>query len=166
MSKNLKDYKRENIKCLIVESFETGKIHKIIGNNNIQNAIEKYTENEITYVYNPTQEQKKYILGLLEIKEENNKMNIELGETDILVKVMPILTDIKIDLDSEEDIKIIKEILGDPSQVFTMVMLELNDIILDINLEWIENLKTVGKIPNELIELLNQKQELEDEING
>ena len=64
------------------------------------------------------------------------------------------LTDIKVDLNKEEDIELINEIIADPNEVFNMVANELNGIILRMNLEWVDNLKLLNEMPDEVINIL------------
>jgi len=158
MAKQLKKYKRKEVACIIVEDFETGNVFKIVGEENIKKAENKYTENEITYIYNPTQEQRKEILGLFETKQEDNKIISAMGDYDMLTKMFPLLTDIQVDIESNEDIEIIKENIKDPDKVFSKVLIELNNILLDINLEWIESLKIVGKVPQEIVDIISEKE--------
>lgn len=164
MAKNLREYKRKEIRCLIVEDFETGDIKKLIKKEDIEGALLKYTDNEITKVYNPTNEQLKEINELMERKVEGGKVYSKIDGIDMLIRVIPMLTDIEIDLDKQEDVDLINEIISDPNEVFNEVVLELNKIILNINLNWIEGLKIMNKLPDEIINALANETKGSDQI--
>ncbi|MBS5307789.1 hypothetical protein [Clostridium sp.] len=165
MAKNLKDYRRKEIRCLMIEDFETGELKKITKQEDIEKALLQYTDNEITKIYNPTQEQIKKINDLIERKVEEEKIYSKIEGIDMLINVIPMLTDIEIDLDKEEDIALINEIIEDPNDVFNEVVLELNKIIMNINLNWIEGLKILNKLPDEIVNALAENSK-SDEING
>ena len=154
MARQLKDYKRKKIRCLIVENFETGRVFKVNKEEEFENIIAKYTKDEITKVYNPTAKQKAEIYEMMDIKNEEDKLIGTIEGVDLLIKVIPMLTDIEVDLDKEEDIELINEIVVDPNEVFNMVANELNSIILRMNLEWIDNLKLLNEMPDEVINVL------------
>ena len=154
MAKQLKDYKRKEIRCLIVEDFETGRIFKINKEEEFKNILNKYTEDEVTKIYNPDANQKAKIYELMDIKAEDGTVIGTIDGVDLLIKIIPMLTDIKVDLNKEEDIELINEIIADPNEVFNMVANELNGIILRMNLEWIENLKLLNEMPDEVINVL------------
>jgi len=155
MAKSLKNYKRKSIACVIVEDFESGNVYKVVDEENIKNGIEKYTENEITYIYNPTQEQRSEILGIFEKKEDDGKIKSTMKEIDMLTKVIPMLTDIEVNLDNEEDLEIVRDNIQDPDKVFSKVVMELNSILMDINLEWVESLKMLHKVPSEIMDIIS-----------
>ena len=149
--RSLKDYKRKEIRCLIIEDFETGNVFKAIKEEEIKNCLLKYSENEITKVYNPTQNQIEEINSIMERKAEDGKVYSKIEGVDMLIRVIPMLTNIEINLDREEDVELINEIISDPNDVFNEVVMELNKIIMNINLKWIDNLKLLNKLPDEII---------------
>lgn len=152
--RNLKDYKRKELRCVIIEDFENGDVKKVVKQDEIERALLQYTDNEITKVYNPTTEQVKLINDILERKVEGEKVYSKIDGIDMLIKVIPMLTDIEIDLDKDEDISLINEIIEDPNDVFNEVVLELNKIIMNINLNWIDGLKLLNKLPDEIVNAL------------
>ena len=154
MSKKLSNLKRKNLRCLIVEDFETGEVYKFIKEDEINKAIGKYTESEITKVYNPTPEQIKMINALMDRDIENGKATSNLNSVDMLLNVIPMLTDIEIDLDIEEDKDVISEIIANPNELLNEVLLEINKILVGINLDWINGLKLLNKLPSEVIDAL------------
>ena len=159
--RDLKSFIRREVRCVIVEDFETGKVFKITNKEQIDKALIRYTENELTRVYNPDKKQKEEIMSIFEVKEENGKVVSKISGADMLIKVVPILTDIPLDLDSEEDIEVINQIIEDPNEVFEMVAGELNEIICALNLAWIENLRAISKLPHDVIDALIEGTENE-----
>lgn len=157
MAKELRGYKRRKLKCIVVEDFETGRVFKVIDNEKIEECINKYSQYEITKIYNPSREQKEKIYKLLEISEEKGKVVTSVKGEDILIAMIPMLTDIKIDLTLNEDIELIESIISDPNEVFDLVARELNEILLMINLNYIENLKLISQLPSEILEGLNNE---------
>lgn len=163
MAKQLKEYKRKQIKCLIVED-DSENIFKIIGEDNIKEALKKYPSNQITKIYNPTQGQKDKIYSLMDKKLEEGKAKMSITGLTMLVEVIPMLTDIKLRLDVKKDMKLINEIIEDPSPLFEMISLELNSILCELNLQWIEGLKVLGKIPDDIVKLLSETKKSEENV--
>lgn len=160
MAKQLKNYKRREIKALIIEDFESGKIFKLTNDYEIEKALVKYSENEVTKVFNPTSEQKNKIYELMDISNEGDNIVSKVDGIDLLIKIIPMLTDIEIDLTIDEDIELINDIINDPNDVFEMVAKELNGIIMKLNLDWIDNLKLLNELPDDIINALaNSKVE-------
>lgn len=165
MAKNLRGYKRRELRCVIIEDFETGDVKKAIKQEDIEKALEQYTENEITKVYNPTTEQLKTINELLERKVEEDKIYSKIDGIDMLIRIIPMLTDIEVDLTKDEDVELINEIISDPNDVFNEVVLELNKIIMNINLNWVEGLKMLNKLPDEIINALADENKGSEKID-
>lgn len=149
--RNLKDYKRKEIRCLVIEDFETGDIFKINKKDEIDRGLLNYSENEITKIYNPSQKQLEEINSIIERNTDGEKVYSKIDGIDMLIKIIPMLTDIKIDLDKEEDIELINEIISDPNDVFNEIVTEINKIIMYANLKWIDNLKLLNKLPDEIV---------------
>lgn len=149
--RNLKDYKRKEIRCLVIEDFETGDILKINKKDEIEKSLLNYSENEITKIYNPSQKQLEEINSIIERNTDGEKVYSKIDGIDMLIKIIPMLTDIEIDLNKEEDIELINEIISDPNDVFNEVVTEINKIIMYVNLKWIDNLKLLNKLPDEII---------------
>lgn len=168
MAKQLRDYKRKELRCIIIEDFETGEILKLTKEEDINKALLKYTEYEITKVFNPSSSQINEINDLLERTTKEEKVYSKIDGVDMLIRVIPMLTDIEIDLDKDEDIDLINEIISDPDDVINEVVTELNKIIMNINLKWIEGLKLLNKIPDEfmgaLVDSANESVKDEKEL--
>lgn len=157
--RNLKDYKRKEIRCLVIEDFETGDILKINKKDEIEKSLLNYSENEITKIYNPSQKQLEEINSIIERNTDGEKVYSKIDGIDMLIKIIPMLTDIEIDLNKEEDIELINEIISDPNDVFNEVVMEINKIIMNVNLKWIDNLKLLNKLPDEIINAMAEMGE-------
>lgn len=157
--RNLKDYKRKEIRCLVIEDFETGDVLKINKKDEIEKGLLNYSENEITKIYNPSQKQLEEINSIIERNTDGEKVYSKIDGIDMLIKIIPMLTDIEIDLDKEEDIELINEIISDPNDVFNEVVMEINKIIMNVNLKWIDNLKLLNKLPDEIINAMAEMGE-------
>lgn len=157
--RNLKDYKRKEIRCLVIEDFEAGDILKINKKDEIEKGLLNYSENEITKIYNPSQKQLEEINSIIERNTDGEKVYSKIDGIDMLIKIIPMLTDIEIDLDKEEDIELINEIISDPNDVFNEVVMEINKIIMNVNLKWIDNLKLLNKLPDEIINAMAEMGE-------
>nr|WP_308545793.1 hypothetical protein [uncultured Lachnoclostridium sp.]DAF89877.1 MAG TPA: hypothetical protein [Siphoviridae sp. cteLh2] len=161
---NLKErFKRKEIKCLVIEDFETGRIFKVVGEDRINKALEKYTANEITKVYNPDQKQKNKIFELMEISQKGKELVTTVDGVKMIINLIPLLTDIKIDLTSEDDMAEIIEIINDPNEVFELVRDELNEILGMLNARYINNLKVISMLPEDIIEKTMELQMQEND---
>lgn len=161
---NLKErFKRKEIKCLVIEDFETGRIFKVVGEDRINKALEKYTANEITKVYNPDQKQKNKIFELMEISQKGKELVTTVDGVKMIINLIPLLTDIKIDLTSEDDMAEITEIINDPNEVFELVRDELNEILGMLNARYINNLKVISMLPEDIIEKTMELQMQEND---
>lgn len=150
---NLKErFKRKDIRCLVIEDFESGRVFKVVGEDRINKALEKYTSNEITKVYNPDQKQKNKIFELMEISQNGKELVTTVDGVKMIINLIPLLTDIKIDLTSEDDMADINEIINDPNEVFELVRDELNEILGILNARYINNLKIISMLPADIIE--------------
>lgn len=150
---NLKErFKRKDIRCLVIEDFESGRVFKVVGEDRINKALEKYTSNEITKVYNPDQKQKNKIFELMEISQKGKELVTTVDGVKMIINLIPLLTDIEIDLTSEDDMADINEIINDPNEVFELVRDELNEILGILNARYINNLKIISMLPADIIE--------------
>ena len=99
-------------------------------------------------IYNPNIEQKKEIRNLVTDNITDNKVNIK-GK-DVLLKLVPMLTNIKLDLDEEKDEQLIEEILADPSEELEEVTKELTRIVSNVLRGLMDDLEDFNKLPMEV----------------
>lgn len=163
MSSLTKRFKRKEIRCLVIEDFETGRVFKVVGEDRVNKALEKYTVNEITKVYNPDQKQKNKIFELMEISQKGKELVTTVDGVKMIINLIPLLTDIKIDLTSEDDMAEITEIINDPNEVFELVRDELNEILGMLNARYINNLKVISMLPEDIIEKTMELQMQEND---
>lgn len=106
-------------------------------------------------VYNPSIEQRTKILSYLtsnfELKEQGVETHVK--DIDILLDLIPELTNIALDLDREKDMAQIDEILSDPSEVLIKTKNEINGIINEIFTTWFDKLKDISEMPEDVREL-------------
>jgi len=85
--------------------------------------IRKIYDNGIE-IYNLTEEMKTKILKIIEDNLKNNSVDIK--EEDVLLKILPIVTNIYL----PEDDTIIQEIIRNPSDILEDVISEVGDMII------------------------------------
>lgn len=151
MANSIKNYKRKELRCVVVEDAVTGEVYKITNQDDMQKAIKEYSQWEVTKVYNPTQKQKNELWEMSSKANEENKITVGIEGLDMIIKAIPMLTDIEVDLTVEEDLETLQEVIQDPNRVMELVAQEVNIMLLDITNDYITNLKTLAKIPQDLI---------------
>lgn len=119
-------------------------------------------------IYNPNPEQQKEIKQMVFdcIDKETGKPNID-GKL-ILVKLIPMLTNIYIDTDNDE---LLEEIINDPSDILREVVDEIQEIVYINTSRLRKDINTLNEIPKEYFDEIfntleeNTKEELtEDEL--
>ena len=114
-------------------------------------------------VYNPTTEQRKQILEIIVKNTKEGELNIE--PIDIFLDLIPMLTNVKMDLDKERDKNIINEILNDPDELLDDIVIEIKDILKKEVKRAIDIMDDLKELPKEKIdELINARNQEEKEI--
>lgn len=102
-------------------------------------------------IYNPTKEQRLKLLdiikGSIEMNKDGSGMRAVVTDNDIIYKVLGELTNIYLDLEDKETIN---NILENPSDLLIKVKRELVSILDDVFLAYYEELKSIGKLPDEI----------------
>ena len=121
-----------------------------------RSKIRKTYENGIE-IYNPTNEQKKEILEL--ISNSGNENDLLIQGKDIIVTLVPMLTNVYIDTENEE---LIDDILNDPSEIFEDIIDEISVIVNKIVGRAIKRIDTISELPekeqNEVLGLLAENR--------
>jgi hypothetical protein len=106
------------IKALIVEDFSTGEIKTYYNKYEFEDLIKKYTEIEVTKVFETTPEIKTEIIKIIgkSMKDKDGKVSIKIDGLDIFARIFPIITDMKFDLDIEEDYDYLMELINNPTE--------------------------------------------------
>lgn len=128
----------------------------------------KVEEGEDILIYNPNKEQKNKIIDMFTDRMDEKTGDINISDEDVLLTLIPMLVkNIELDLDknNEEDLKIIKDILADPSDLLLEVADELNILIREITLRVVRKAKEYTQLTDDekleltKVELKKQKKE-------
>ncbi len=118
-----------------------------------RSKIRKRFDNGIE-VYNPSPKQKEKIIKLISESIDNETDKIEISGKDVLLQLIPELTNIKLDL--KDDDKLVDEILEDPSQELTETVNEITDIIQFLSNQMMTNINNMSKLPKEKLDEIIQ----------
>lgn len=157
MAKSLKDYKRKEYRAVVVEDFETGIVKTIFNQEDIKKAIDNYTELEVTKIYNPSDEIKAEVMKLVQADNEGKEVKAEVTDSDIVVKIIPMLTDM--DVNGLEDEAILKEVLANPDNVMLAVSSVINQMLLEMISNYFATFKMLGSLPQEFITELSKNMD-------
>lgn len=158
------------IKCLVVEDFgksnTAGAIVVEYDKSKFEDILSKYTEWEVTKIFEPNQEQKTYIiLKLL----KNWKFNKKDGEDDthieiedMFFEILPMLTDMPFDVNKEEDAEELRETILNPPEVVATIETEITKMIFRLMSNYIENIRATDHLSKPLKEAY--MLELENEV--
>jgi hypothetical protein len=118
-------------------------------------------------IYNPSPEKQNEIKKIINNNFKNNYQEININSINLIVKILPMLTniDLGLDISKEEDKKILEEIINDPSDEFVTVFEEISKIIEEVGKHYIYQLNTFAKLPKEQMEKLlqiNQTSEISE----
>lgn len=104
-------------------------------------------------IYNPDKAQtimlKDLINSSMEVSEKGIKAKVT--DNDIIVKVLGELTNIHLDVKNKD---LVNNILDNPSGILVKVKREINHILDEIFIDYYEDLKSIGKLPEEIQEEL------------
>lgn len=150
------ELKRNEIRSVVFTD-NKGNAQLVRGNSEIDLVLSK-SKSPIK-IYNANNEQAieiaKYIVEL--IKEGKNEVN----GTDIILKFIPMLTNIELDLnpDNEEDLKKINDIIENPSDEFDVVSGEIGNII---NYYVVKVTQQLLNTQNEFDKIIKQLNDLDE----
>lgn len=97
-------------------------------------------------VYNPSVKQKQKIMDLI-IKNINIETDeVNLSPEDVVLRLIPILSNITIDFENKE---LVKEIIDDPSDILLEVIDEITIIVKNLANKMIKNVDEMSKLPKE-----------------
>lgn len=114
-------------------------------------------------VYNPSPEQKQEILRIMAESVDINTGRINISGQDLLLKFIPLLTNIYIDFESQE---LIKEVLNDPSDMLLQVQDYIEEIVSNITNRTLKSIRDISDLPDEVInEILSKDNINNDNLN-
>lgn len=141
------------VKALVIEDFgDNGKVSINYNKSQFPRLLKDYSEFEITKIFEPTKEQEVVIVSKMLEKaqvDENGKVKTSILMTDMLLEVIPMLTDIEmeINLEKEEDREYLKQLINDPIEVLKNVNEVLSNIMSRIFTEYVANLDKFDSLP-------------------
>ena len=108
-------------------------------------------------VYNPSPEKKQELIKM--IAEFATETGVEIDGTTLILKLIPLLTNIELDInqDNPDDMKLVQEIVDDPSELFIDVNDAISEIIESLNTRLIKTLNKIGTMDEKQIEQLIPK---------
>lgn len=111
-------------------------------------------------IYNPTEEQRKEILNLLIENYNVEKKEMNLSDVDVIKVVIPMLTNIHLDIEDED---LLKEIISDPSELLLDIQEELSVIVQEIARRFVNHLIGLSKLPEKSLEKMLEDKYLDEE---
>lgn len=161
--KQRNDFNGRQIRCLVVEDVETGSYSKVREPWMFQEVIESNPASLLTMVFEPTEAERSKLVKLLatNAQEQASGYVATIGEEDVLLALLE-MTDLEM---NPEDLvanrELMKEILAQPSPLFLSLKSELDFILVELVSALEDYSKAYQKMPNEMIDVLNQLQQLE-----
>lgn len=142
-----------NIKALVIEDFGTGEIKTYYNKYEFEELLSKYTENEVTKVFEMTPDIKNKILKVISenVQGEDNKIKIDIDGIEIFTKIFPIITDMDFDMDLKEDYDYLFDLVTNPT--------EWMDEVLKVVIPRVQNLaKLIIESANKFNKLSKKEQ--------
>lgn len=108
-------------------------------------------------VYNPDSENRKKIEAIIEKFRKSNKE--EINPQDIILDILPLTTNVCLDLDrnNKNDLKIIEEIIADPSPIFEDTIFEVTELTKEIAVRYYKTLNNLINLPKEELDKLMEQ---------
>lgn len=158
------DYNGKEIKCLIVEDYNTGDIIKYYNPKEFEDIIESTDSMFLTKVYSPSSSEKEEIFKMVEdsISVVDGKAKSEISDVDIVFNLFSKLTDLEIDFENTE---LMNEIIKNPNELFVAIKLEMDKVLMKVFETYISTYKTLKSNPQStdlLSKQINQKIALEE----
>jgi hypothetical protein len=133
------------------ESLKRKSIYKTIGEEGEGQII----------IYNPSPEQKKEILRIMAESADVKTGKIKVSGKTLLLKYIPLLTNIYINFDNQE---LIDKTLNDPSDILFEVQDCIEEIVSNVTNRTIKSIKDISELPDEVIqEVLKPEEQLTEE---
>lgn len=105
-------------------------------------------------IYNPTKEQNEEILEMLISNYNKETRELLITEKQLLKEIIPMLTNIYIDIDDD----VIQGIIEDPSDVLLDTQEELSIIVRGVATRYLKAIETMGSLPEEEINKLLEEE--------
>lgn len=161
MARKLSDLKLRNdvdgkqLRCLIVEDYQTGSVSKIRDRHRFEEVLKETDEMFLTKVYEPTSKQREELLNTLKVHDRGGE-NIEIPEKVVLFHMLQ-FTDLELDSTSfEENEELLDAIISNPNPLFLSIKNELDLIFIEAIAMLIDINNSYRQMPEEWLDVSNQ----------
>lgn len=161
MARKLSDLKLRNdvdgkqLRCLIVEDYQTGSVSKIRDRHRFEEVLKETDEMFLTKVYEPTSKQREELLNTLKVHDRGGE-NIEIPEKVVLFHMLQ-FTDLELDSTSfEENEALLDAIISNPNPLFLSIKNELDLIFIEAIAMLIDINNSYRQMPEEWLDVSNQ----------
>ena len=115
------------------------------------------------YIYNPSPEKKQQIEKMIfnKLQGQETSKDVELSAREVLLELLPILSNIDLGLDIEKDKEMIEEIINDPSDILVEVIDDISEIFTGISKSLMKNISAISKLPKEQLEKIMKENKVE-----
>ena len=161
MARKLSDLKLRNdvdgkqLRCLIVEDYQTGSVSKIRDRHRFEEVLKETDEMFLTKVYEPTSKHREELLNTLKVHDRGGE-NIEIPEKVVLFHMLQ-FTDLELDSTSfEENEELLDAIISNPNPLFLSIKNELDLIFIEAIAMLIDINNSYRQMPEEWLDVSNQ----------
>ena len=135
------------IRALVVQDFVTGSISTIYDKSKFEDILTNYTDWEVTKIYEVTKEQEEEWLQLMLNNTEDGMVNVDIQ--DLLVSILPTITDIPFDTSIEEDKTELEEMVEFGGEYFNEVKKAVEKTLVRILNNFKEKLDNFNSLSEE-----------------
>lgn len=124
-----KDEGERQIKCLVVMDSTNGDVIKYYDPMEFEELLQTVSKDKLVKVYSPSVQEKQQLLETIknDIVVENDNVNVTITETDMIVKLFTMFTDLEIDLEDKESIE---EVIANPNEMYLAIKIEIDKILM------------------------------------
>lgn len=155
------------IKALIIEDFSNGEIKTYYNKYDFEELLNKYTENEITKVFEITDKKRQEILSVIikNMNLEDKGVKIDIDGMEMFTKVFPIVTDMDFNMDLKEDYEYLLELVNNPTEWMEEVLNVVVPRLTKLTKTLIKDVDKFNSLPkNKQEEIVNQGAKLISEL--
>lgn len=148
------------IRCLMVEDYQTGGMTKVRDQNQFQSILATTDEMLVTKVYEPDMAERDHLMRLIK-NSVGEDLQANLSETDVLYEMLK-LTDLEIDSsDLEANKALLEQILQRPNALFLAIKAELEIILIEVVASFHDVASAYRAMPEEWLTLADDLAALE-----
>jgi hypothetical protein len=146
----LSQLKRKDVRALLFED-EYGQVHRL-------NVFDTHDREGVVEIFNPTRRQRSDLMSMLAENYDPETKSLNLNDTIIYTKLIPMLTNIDVDTD---DVELVAEVLADPSDLLLEVNFEIQGIIESVAKEFVRLSNSMAKLPKDQVKKMIMEEALE-----